>query len=95
MRLGYVGTGVMVHPLARCLIEVGHALTAYDVRRAATTGLCGRGVRWADNPYAVAQVRAVVFTPLPGPTEVEQGVLDPRTGLLARTLLYGTGRPLA
>jgi 3-hydroxyisobutyrate dehydrogenase-like beta-hydroxyacid dehydrogenase len=70
MRLGYVGTGAMVHPLARCLLEVGHALTAYDVRRAATTGLCGRGVRWADNPCAVAQARAVVFTPLPGPTEV-------------------------
>jgi 3-hydroxyisobutyrate dehydrogenase-like beta-hydroxyacid dehydrogenase len=83
MQLGFVGTGTMGHPMARCLLEAGHALTVYDIRRDATSNLCERGAQWADNPCAVAQVSEVVFTSLPGPTEVEQGVLDPRTGILA------------
>jgi 3-hydroxyisobutyrate dehydrogenase-like beta-hydroxyacid dehydrogenase len=83
MQLGFVGTGTMGNPMARCLLEAGHALTVYDVRREATTALCEHGARWADNPCAVAEASAVVFTSLPGPAEVEQGVLDPRTGILA------------
>src|SRR5499426_1251449 len=83
MQLGFVGTGTMGNPMALCLLEAGHGLTVYDVRREATTALCEHGARWADNPCAVAEASAVVFTSLPGPTEVEQGVLNPRTGILA------------
>jgi 3-hydroxyisobutyrate dehydrogenase-like beta-hydroxyacid dehydrogenase len=73
----------MGQPMARCLLEAGHALTVYDVRRAATTALCDQGASWADSPRAVADASAVVFTSLPGPTELEQAVLDPRAGILA------------
>src|SRR5256886_4334948 len=83
MQLGFVGTGTMGNPMARCLLEAGHALTVYDIRREATTALCEHGARWADTPCAVAEASEVVFTSLPGPTEVEQGVLDPVTGILA------------
>ena len=83
MRLGFVGTGTMGNPMARCLLEAGHALTVYDVRRQATANLCERGAGWADNPCAVAEASAVVFTSLPGPAEVEQAVLDPVRGILA------------
>jgi 3-hydroxyisobutyrate dehydrogenase-like beta-hydroxyacid dehydrogenase len=83
MQLGFVGTGTMGNPMARCLLEAGHALTVYDIRREATTNLCERGARWADNPCAVAKASEVVFTSLPGPTEVEKGVLDPFTGILS------------
>jgi 3-hydroxyisobutyrate dehydrogenase-like beta-hydroxyacid dehydrogenase len=83
MQLGFVGTGTMGNPMARCLLDAGHALTVYDVRREATTNLCERGARWADTPRAVAEASEVVFTSLPGPAEVQQGVLDPRTGILA------------
>jgi 3-hydroxyisobutyrate dehydrogenase-like beta-hydroxyacid dehydrogenase len=83
MQLGFVGTGTMGNPMAHCLLEAGHALAVYDVRRQATTSLCERGARWANNPCAVAQVSEVVFTSLPGPTEVEQTVLAPTTGVLA------------
>src|SRR5712692_7621460 len=83
MQLGFVGTGTMGHPMVRCLIEAGHALTVYDVRREATANLCALGADWADNPHAVAEASEVVFTSLPGPTEVEQGVLHPATGILA------------
>ncbi len=83
MQLGFVGTGTMGNPMARCLLEAGHALVVYDVRRQVTTNLCEQGVRWADNPRAVAQASEVVFTSLPGPGEVEHVALDPSTGILA------------
>ncbi len=83
MQLGFVGTGTMGNPMARCLIEAGHQLTVHDLRREATTNLCELGARWADTPRAVAQDSEVVFTSLPGPAEVEKGVLDPSTGILA------------
>jgi 3-hydroxyisobutyrate dehydrogenase-like beta-hydroxyacid dehydrogenase len=83
MQLGFVGTGTMGNPMARCLLEADHALTVYDVRREATANLCERGARWADNPRTVAEASEVVFTSLPGPTEVEKEVLDPLTGILA------------
>jgi 3-hydroxyisobutyrate dehydrogenase-like beta-hydroxyacid dehydrogenase len=73
----------MGNPMARCLIAAGHQLTVYDLRRQATANLCTLGARWAADPRAVAEASEVVFTSLPGPAEVEHGVLDPDTGILA------------
>jgi 3-hydroxyisobutyrate dehydrogenase-like beta-hydroxyacid dehydrogenase len=83
MQLGFVGTGTMGNPMARCLLEAGHALTVYDVRREATANLCALGAGWADHPRGVAERSDVVFTSLPGPAQVGQAVLDPTTGILA------------
>jgi len=83
MQLGFVGTGTMGNPMARCLLEAGHTLTVYDVQREATANLCALGAGWADHPRDVAERSVVVFTSLPGPAQVEQVVLDPTTGVLA------------
>jgi 3-hydroxyisobutyrate dehydrogenase len=83
MRLGFVGTGTMGNPMARCLIDAGHQLTVHDLRRDATTGLCDLGACWAESPRATAEASEVVFTSLPGPTEMEPAMLDPSTGILA------------
>jgi 3-hydroxyisobutyrate dehydrogenase-like beta-hydroxyacid dehydrogenase len=83
MELGFVGTGTMGTPMARCLIEAGHRLTVHDLRREATAGLCALGAQWADDPRRVAEASEVVFTSLPGPAEVETVVLDPGHGILA------------
>ena len=83
MRLGFIGTGTMGNPMARCLIEAGHQLTVHDLRREATANLCGLGARWAATPRAAAQGTEVVFTSLPGPVEVEQAIVDPSAGILA------------
>lgn len=83
MQLGFVGTGTMGNPMARCLMEAGHQLTVHDLRREATSNLCDLGARWADTPRAAAQASAVVFTSLPGPAEVEKSMVDPSTGILA------------
>ena len=83
MRLGFIGTGTMGNPMARCLIDAGHQLTVHDVRREATTNLCEMGAAWADNAREVASASQAVFTSLPGPTEMEYTVLDPDNGILA------------
>jgi len=90
MRLGFVGTGTMGNPMARCLIDAGHRLTVHDLRRDATADLCDRGARWAESPRATAEASEVVFTSLPGPDQVEHAALDPSTGILAG-LKPGTG----
>lgn len=83
MDLGFVGTGTMGTPMARCLIEAGHRLTIHDIRREATAALCALGAKWADDPRSVAGASEVVFTSLPGPADVEKVVLDPERGILA------------
>ena len=83
MKVGYIGTGTMGNPMARCLLDAGHEVTVYDVRREATTNLCELGAHWADSPRAVAAAAAVVFTSLPGPTEAERVALDPDDGILS------------
>ena len=83
MNVGYIGTGTMGNPMARCLLDAGHAVTVYDVRREATTNLCELGANWADSPRQVAEASSVVFTSVPGPVEAEQVLTDPETGILA------------
>ena len=82
MHVGFVGTGAMGNPMARCLIEAGHQLTVYDLRRESTTNLCEMGASWADSPRSVAESSQVVFTSLPGPDQVTQVVLDADSGIL-------------
>jgi 3-hydroxyisobutyrate dehydrogenase-like beta-hydroxyacid dehydrogenase len=83
MRLGFVGTGTMGGPMAGCLIDAGHQLTVYDIRSDAMAALCDRGALPAQDPAAAARGSEVVFTSLPGPTEVEHAALDPARGILA------------
>jgi 3-hydroxyisobutyrate dehydrogenase-like beta-hydroxyacid dehydrogenase len=83
MRLGFVGTGTMGCPMALCLIEAGHELTVYDVRPAATGPLVAHGAHNAGSPAEVAGCCEVVFTSLPGPSEVEHAVLDSSNGILS------------
>ena len=83
MQVGFIGTGTMGNPMARCLIEAGHRLTVHDIRREAATNLCELGADWADSPRAVAEASQVVFTSLPGPVEVEDTLLNPETGILS------------
>jgi 3-hydroxyisobutyrate dehydrogenase-like beta-hydroxyacid dehydrogenase len=83
MRLGFVGTGTMGSPMALCLIEAGHELTVYDVRPASTAVLVARGAHNAGSPADVAGRCEVVFTSLPGPSDVEHAVLDSSSGILA------------
>lgn len=83
MQLGFIGTGTMGSAMARGLLDADHQLTVYDLRRESTQRLCDLGAHWAATPRAVAEASEVVFTSLPGPSEVEHAALDPDTGILA------------
>src|SRR4030095_13725208 len=83
MRIGFIGTGTMGTPIAGCLVAAGHQLTVCDIRREATETLQQQGAATADTPRAVAQASEIVFTSLPGPSQVEAAALDPQSGLIA------------
>jgi 3-hydroxyisobutyrate dehydrogenase-like beta-hydroxyacid dehydrogenase len=90
MRIGFVGTGTMGTPIASCLLAAGHRLTVYDARPEAMGGLIGHGATTADSPSEAAYAAEVVFTSLPGPSEVEAAALDPDRGILAGLRRGGT-----
>jgi 3-hydroxyisobutyrate dehydrogenase-like beta-hydroxyacid dehydrogenase len=82
MEIGFIGLGTMGRPMALNLIKAGHELVVHDVRRAAAAPHLDAGARWAGTPQAVAGATDVVFTSLPGPSEVEAVALGDG-GLLA------------
>ncbi|MDE0824117.1 MAG: NAD(P)-dependent oxidoreductase [Dehalococcoidia bacterium] len=90
MQLGYIGTGTMGNPMANALIEAGHSVTVFDVRRESATNLCEMGANWADDPKQLAESSEVVFTSLPGPVETEAVLTNPDTGILAGIKSGGT-----
>jgi 3-hydroxyisobutyrate dehydrogenase-like beta-hydroxyacid dehydrogenase len=83
MRIGFVGTGTMGTPIAGCLVAAGHRLTVYDVRREATAVLAAQGAAVAESPAAAADGAEVVFTSLPGPSEVAAAALNRERGIFA------------
>jgi 3-hydroxyisobutyrate dehydrogenase len=82
MNIGFIGVGNIGAPIARQLIEGGHALVVHDIRREAANALIERGAQWSASPAAVAAQCEVVATCLPGPTEMAAVCLGP-DGLLA------------
>ena len=83
MRVGFIGTGKMGNMMASCILDAGHELTVYDLRREATANLCEKGAHWIDCPRLVAEASELVFTSIPGPSEMEKTLLDPDDGVLA------------
>lgn len=71
MNIGFVGLGAMGAPMAASLLAAGHALKVHDLRQEACTALVAKGAAWASSAGAAARGAEVVFTCLPGPTEVE------------------------
>lgn len=80
----------MGNPMANALIEAGHSVTVFDVRRESATNLCEMGANWADDPKQLAESSEVVFTSLPGPVETEAVLTNPDTGILAGIKSGGT-----
>ncbi|HEV2334522.1 MAG TPA: NAD(P)-dependent oxidoreductase, partial [Stellaceae bacterium] len=90
MHIGFIGTGTMGTPIAGCLIAAGHRLRVYDIRPEATRALAAQGARVVDTPGEAAEGADVVFTSLPGPSEVEATALDPDRGVIAGLRRGGT-----
>jgi 3-hydroxyisobutyrate dehydrogenase-like beta-hydroxyacid dehydrogenase len=65
MDIGFIGLGRMGFPMARRLIEAGHALIAYDTRREAVEQLVALGAKAASSPKDVADKVETVMASLP------------------------------
>ena len=71
MKLGFIGLGIMGGSMAYNALQGGHEMVVHDLRREAATPHLEAGATWADTPRQVAEASDIVFTSLPGPTEVE------------------------
>jgi 3-hydroxyisobutyrate dehydrogenase len=81
MKVGFIGLGTMGGSMAYNALQGGFELVVHDIRREAATPHLEAGATWADTPRQVAEACQVVFTSLPGPTEVEAVALG-EDGLL-------------
>lgn len=70
--LGFIGVGVMGRPMARRLIEHGHAVVAYDASPAAMADIQKSGAQIGANIADIARRAGIVFTSLPDPAIFKQ-----------------------
>ncbi len=82
MKIGFIGLGMMGSGMAANLQKAGYELVVHDLSRAAAEPYLAKGAVWAPNPRAVAENSEVVFTSLPGPSEVEAVALG-QDGILS------------
>ncbi len=71
MKVGFIGLGTMGGSMAYNALEGGNELVVHDINPASATRHLEAGAAWADTPREVAERSEIVFTSLPGPTEVE------------------------
>ena len=76
MRIGFIGIGNMGTGIATNVLKAGHDLTVFDLNKKAAKTLLESGARWADSPRELAAFSDdIIFTCLPGPTEIEDVAL--------------------
>lgn len=73
--VGFIGVGMMGGPMARRMLQAGHALVVHDVDPAAIRPLIRLGARVARSPKDVADRAGVVFMSLPSPQVVRDVAL--------------------
>ena len=71
MKVGFIGLGTMGGSMAYNALDGGNELVVHDINPASATRHLEAGAIWADTPKEVAEQSEIVFTSLPGPTEVE------------------------
>ena len=71
MKVGFIGLGTMGASMAYNCLQGGNEMVVHDIRRESATQHLEAGAEWADSPREVAEATEIVFTSLPGPTEVE------------------------
>ena len=71
MKVGFIGLGTMGASIAVNIIKGQHSVTVHDKNREAANPHLNIGAEWASSPKEVAMKSEVVFTSLPGPSQVE------------------------
>ncbi len=75
MEMGFIGVGYMGRHIAKNLINSGHDLKIFDIRKEAAAELLQMGATWADNPSQASEDTQVTFMSLPTPKDVADVVL--------------------
>ena len=89
MKIGFIGLGNMGIGMAANILAAGHQLVVNDLEAKRSDALLEKGAAWADTPKAVAAESEIVFTSLPGPEEVREGVMAARVAAHAADLARG------
>ncbi len=77
MKIGFIGLGKMGAGMAANLQRAGYELIVHDIVRDAAVEHIKRGALWAETPAEMARACEIIFTSLPGPTEVENVATGP------------------
>ena len=75
MSIGFIGIGTMGKPMVRNLIDAGHDMVLHDTNPATYNDFNFDAVTIAQSPAEVAASTEVIFTSLPGPSELESVTL--------------------
>lgn len=73
--IGFIGLGIMGKPMARNLIQAGHALVVHNRSQAAVDELVALGAKAADTPRAIAKQCELLLTMLPNSPDVRAVLL--------------------
>ena len=71
MKVGFIGLGTMGGSMAYNALDGGNDLVVHDINPASARRHWEAGATWADTPREVAEQSEIIFTSLPGPTQVE------------------------
>ncbi len=71
MKVGFIGLGTMGGSMAYNALDGGNDLVVHDINPASATRHLEAGATWADTPREIAEQSEIIFTLLPGPTQVE------------------------
>lgn len=74
MRIGFIGAGNIGLPICSRIIRNGHDVSVYDTDPSAQARAVAAGARGAASAADAVRDAEVVFTCLPGPTEVDEVV---------------------
>jgi 3-hydroxyisobutyrate dehydrogenase len=74
-RIGFLGMGAMGGPMARRLVEMGFAVSGYDVSEARARAADKDGVAVAPSPAAAVKAADIVMSSLPNPPAVRAAYL--------------------
>jgi 2-hydroxy-3-oxopropionate reductase len=88
--LGFIGVGVMGHPIGRQLLARGHSVLAFDKSPQAMVAFAQAGGRTAESIQEVVDRAEIVFTSLPSPaifTEVALGAGGVKDGRAVKIMV--------
>ena len=77
MQIGFVGTGPMGEPMARRLLDAGHALSVFNRTASRADALVEAGAQRADSPAAAASGSDIVFSMVANDAACEALALGP------------------